>query len=148
MLQLERKQFAIIDGILDACRNSPNWLQKKEVAICVIDAMPWLCERGWDVIGVLMPNHAHLLMRNWHGRTAQLKTDLGCFKSYTGDKANNVLDRNGAFWMPENFDHWCRTPEKVESAKRYIDMNPVKAGLIDQSSEWPWFFDFRHTPLD
>jgi REP element-mobilizing transposase RayT len=41
-------------------------------------------------------------------------------------------------WVDENFDHWCRTPEKVAGVIRYIKNNPVKARLVTKSEDWPW----------
>ena len=104
-----------------------------------MDNLDWLRERGWKVLaGVTLPNHVHLLMRNEAGRTGELIEDLGQFKNYTARLANRALGRSGSFWAREDFDHWCRTPEKVEAAVRYIRDNPVKAGLVRQWREWPW----------
>jgi len=49
-----------------------------------------------------------------------------------------VLDRDGAFWAREDFDHWIRSREKFEGTVRYIANNPVKAGLVGHWSKWKW----------
>ena len=144
MLELERRQFHIIDGILDRCGQGPTWLAQSCIAEQVIRSLPWLCRRGWNVRAVLMPNHMHLLMRNHSGRTARLTSDLGQLKSFSGQAANSLLHRKGAFWMPENFSHWCRTDEKSEWAWRYMLQNPVAAGLVRSTEDWPWLFQMEH----
>jgi putative DNA methylase len=63
---------------------------------------------------------------------------LSSLKGFTARQANIILNKKGPFWSPENFDHWCRTPEKEESAKKYIRNNPVKAGLVSNPNDWPW----------
>ena len=85
-----------------------------------------------------MPNHVHVLLRNVTGENHLLNEHLGVFKGYTAHEANRILERTGTFWMDENFDHWCRSDEKVKAAVEYIRQNPVKAGLVSRPEEWPW----------
>ena len=87
---------------------------------------------------VVMPNHVHVLLRNTAGQSHMLSKHLGILKGCAARDANTILCRKGDFWLSENFDHWCRGPDKIESAKRYIHNNPVKAGLAKRSEDWPW----------
>jgi putative transposase len=105
--EMQRRHFAKIEHILDACDNSRKWLAQAEVATVVMTNLAWLEEvRGWKVYAAtVMPNHLHLLMRNLGGRNGELITDLAHFKSFTGQKANQVLGRSGSFWAREDFDH-------------------------------------------
>jgi REP element-mobilizing transposase RayT len=138
-LDLQRRQFLRVEGILDACRNENAWLREPAVVKGVMGNLDWLRNRGWLLLAVVaMPNHMHMLMRNGEGRTADLLEDVGQFKNYTARVANRSMGRRGSFWAREDFDHWCRTPEKVESAVRYVRDNPVKAGMVRQWREWPW----------
>ena len=137
---LHRRHFAKIEAILDACDNKRQWLAKTEVAELVLRNLAWLTEkRGWRIYAAtVMPTHLHLLMRNLEGRNGELCEDLARYKSFTGERANDVLHRLGSFWAREDFDHWCRTPEKTQSVARYICNNPVKAGLAGKWTDWPW----------
>ena len=137
---LHRRQFARIEAILDACAGNQKWLSNETIAAGVLDNLAWLEDkRGWRLYAAtVMPNHLHLLMRNVEGRSGQLLEDLAHYKSFTGQMANRALGRSGRFWAKEDFDHWCRTPDKVVSVARYICNNPVKAGLIQRWSDWPW----------
>ena len=41
-------------------------------------------------------------------------------------------------WQREYWDRFIRNERHFEAAKRYIAMNPVKAGLVDKPKDWPW----------
>ena len=108
IIDLERLHFNKMEAILDSCKDSPIWLGNEEVARLIRESADWLAGRGWRYFGVVMPNHLHLLMVNKEGRSAELSKDLGQFKNFTAKEANRILQRKGSFWLPENFDHWCR----------------------------------------
>ncbi|MBN1901291.1 hypothetical protein JW926_08215, partial [Candidatus Sumerlaeota bacterium] len=59
-------------------------------------------------------------------------------KSWTALNANRKLGRTGRFWQEECFDHWVRDQKSFLRIIRYIDANPVKAGLCKQPSQWRW----------
>ena len=90
---------------------------------------------------VVMPNHSHSMFtraEDW-----KLETLLKNHKSYTAHEANNILGRKGKFWMDEYFDRYIRTTEHFWNTLRYIENNPVKAGLCQKPEDWPfssaWF---------
>ncbi len=137
-LNLARKQFASIERILDSV-SDVQWLENRAVASIVWKSLDWLRGRGWMIYaGVLMTNHLHLLMRNEEGRTQNMLEDLARFKNYTAREVNPILNRSGAFWAREDFDHWIRSREKFEGTVRYIANNPVRAGLVPDWKDWPW----------
>lgn len=138
---MRRIQFRRIDAILDSARSGPTFFNISAVADIVFAAFNWLeTQKGWTVHALsVMPNHVHTVLRNIQGRNDQLNKDLGGLKGFTAHECNCVLDRTGhPFWMDENFDHWIRHDDKLISAVRYTALNPVKAGLVDQWSDWPW----------
>jgi len=59
-------------------------------------------------------------------------------KSYTAHMANKVLQRSGAFWGREYYDHCIRNSEEFDRLVRYALDNPVKANLCKTWNEWPW----------
>jgi hypothetical protein len=60
-------------------------------------------------------------------------------KNFTAVKANQILQRTGRpFWQDESFDHWVRNRIDLEKIQSYIENNPVKAGLVKRSEDWPW----------
>jgi REP element-mobilizing transposase RayT len=81
-----------------------------------------------------MPNHVHLLLRP---RPANmLEKIMHSFKSFTALEANKVLGRTGSFWMREAFDRYIRDQEHFGRVFRYIENNPVKAGLCVSREDW------------
>jgi REP element-mobilizing transposase RayT len=135
-----RARLLRIEAILDAAQSGPTFLNVAQIADVMVKAFDWLGEKkGWLVHAfTVMPNHIHVLLRNVAGKNHLLNEHLGVLKGYTAHEANRLLRRTGAFWMDENFDHWCRTDERVQSAAEYIRQNPVKAGLVLRPEEWPW----------
>ncbi len=90
---------------------------------------------------VVMPNHSHFLLTRFEDW--ELRQILHTHKSYTAHEANKLLNRTGKFWMGEYFDRYIRNAEHFRNTARYIENNPVKAGLCSQPSDWPfssaWF---------
>ena len=57
-------------------------------------------------------------------------------KSYTANRANAILGREGRFWQRESYDHWIRDIEELERIVEYVRTNPVAAGLCHAPQEW------------
>jgi putative DNA methylase len=76
---------------------------------------------------VIMPNHTHSLLTP--NQTWSLQRLIHSHKSYTAHEANRILNRQGQFWMTEYFDRYIRDSEHFWNVVRYIENNPVKAGL-------------------
>jgi REP element-mobilizing transposase RayT len=60
-------------------------------------------------------------------------------KGFTAHEANRILGRTGhPFWQHESFDRWVRDRRELERIVRYVEENPVRAGLVRSAEEWPW----------
>ncbi|WP_410001713.1 transposase [Singulisphaera sp. GP187] len=81
-----------------------------------------------------MPTHVHVLVTRFQGNT--LSQVLHSWKSYTGKVANRLLGQTGRFWQEEYFDRRIRDETHFWIAKRYIEENPVKAGLCHRPEDW------------
>ena len=83
----------------------------------------------------LMPTHYHLLLR-------ALRDDLSeGMRVLNGAYARSFNKRYGrrGHLFRDRFSAWeVRTEEHLESTRRYILLNPVKAGLCRSSEDWPW----------
>ena len=44
----------------------------------------------------------------------------------------------GAIWQREFFDHLLRSGESLTEKWRYVEMNPVRAGLCAHPEEYPY----------
>ena len=132
------RQFLRADRFLDKAGFGPLWLNKAEIAgeveSCIL--------RGARELGqytvfayVIMPNHVHLLIEP----RLSLRRITAGIKGTSAYRANRLLRRIGQpFWQSESFDHWVRTPTEGEKISRYIEDNPVKAGLATSPEKWPW----------
>jgi len=95
-----------------------------------------LCSRDAFVI---MPNHVHLLCTP----LVSLPELMRRVKGPTAHMANAILARRGEkFWQEEYFDQIVRNGE-FESIRRYIEWNPVKAGLVARPEEFLWSSAWR-----
>jgi REP element-mobilizing transposase RayT len=85
---------------------------------------------------VIMPNHIHLLFTRFESLT--LAGIMQSFKSLTAHKSNRLLERRGPFWMVDYFDRYIRNAQHFVNTVRYIEQNPVKAGLCEKAEDWPF----------
>ncbi len=81
----------------------------------------------------LMPDHLHLLVQP---ERADLSRWLNSFKSYTASVSHRHGHR-GSLWQPSYFDRLLREGE-FEATLKYVLENPLAAGLVESSEEWPW----------
>ena len=118
------------------------WLKDPTIAKMIQDSL--MDGEGVDYklfAWVVMPNHTHsLLTRFEHTTLAEI---MQAHKSYTAHEANEMLGLSGQFWMKEYFDRFIRNADHFRSTVKYIEDNPVKAGLCREASDWPfssaWF---------
>jgi putative transposase len=60
-------------------------------------------------------------------------------KGVTAKRAKRLLSLEvKAFWQDESYDHWIRSDNELQKLIRYVEWNPVKAGLVGSIEEWPW----------
>ena len=69
-----------------------------------------------------------------------LKRIMQSLKRYTARQANKVLERKGAFWQAESYDHVVRDADELVRIVQYVINNPVKAGLVSYWEAWPWTY--------
>jgi REP element-mobilizing transposase RayT len=82
-----------------------------------------------------MPNHVHVV---WEPRVS-LSRILQWLKGVTAKRAKSLLDLDvKAFWQDESYDHWVRSERELQKIIRYVERNPVKAGLVNRIEDWPW----------
>ena len=112
------------------------WLRQPAIGAALMDVLRVDDEsdyrlRAW----VIMPNHAHVILEVHDVPLAKL---TNTWKGKSARIANGLLGRRGRFWQPDYFDTLIRDEAHWLQAKRYVEANPVKAGLVREASEWPW----------
>ena len=131
------KAFLQLDSCLDAATKGPGWLANREFADYAEYPVLRCAELGrYDLHAyVVMPNHVHVLFTP-HAPLAKISATL---KGVSARDINASLGRSGKpVWQDESFDHWIRTPDEFERIRRYIEWNPVTAGLAARPELWPW----------
>jgi REP element-mobilizing transposase RayT len=73
----------------------------------------------------IMPNHVHALVTPMGEN--RLSAIVHTWKSFTALRINRKLNRHGAFWQKESFDHIVRTAASLDKFREYIRMNPRTA---------------------
>jgi REP element-mobilizing transposase RayT len=111
------------------------WLDRPDVAKIVREALYFHHNKNYFLDSwVLMPNHAHILFTPLAG--VHLPVLMHSIKSYSAQMANKILGRQGQFWQHESFDRYIRDTRHFAAVRRYIEHNPVKAGLCKRPEEW------------
>ena len=87
---------------------------------------------GWCI----MPNHVHAVLETKAGYGLDLV--LHAWKSFSAKKANEILDRRGRFWQRDYYDRFIRDEDHLLRALRYVENNPVVAGLVERAEDWQW----------
>jgi methylenetetrahydrofolate--tRNA-(uracil-5-)-methyltransferase len=140
--KLESKQiseieyFRAIEKALDL-GTGPAFLKHPDVARIVAEVILRFAGEKYELQNwVIMPTHAHILIRTIEPH--KLSDAMHSIKSFTASAANKILGRSGRFWSPDYFDRFIRDARHYSNVNRYIDENPVKAGLSKSPAEWPW----------
>ena len=82
---------------------------------------------------VVMPNHAHVVVRPLMPEEHPLEAIVGSWKKFSSRRINRVLQQTGDLWQDESFDRILRDEEHLWRAIQYIGANPDKAGLPRES---------------
>jgi len=132
-------KFVELDQLLDALSTGPRWLERRDVADVVADAL-WkgVRESRYELgAWVLMPNHVHVALRPLGDQ--DLASTVRSIKSSSAQAANRLLNRSGSrFRARDYFDRRIRDRDHEGRVTRYIENNPVRAGLCDRVQDWPW----------
>ncbi|MBK5939643.1 Eco57I restriction-modification methylase domain-containing protein [Halochromatium roseum] len=121
-----------IDTYLDAGHGA-CWLKRPENAQIVADALQYFDQQRYRLhVWCVMPTHVHVIVEPLPGHA--LSKILHSWKSFTASAINRHLNRTGAFWQEDAYNHIIRSDKEYGFQVRYVWHNPDKAGLPD----WPW----------
>jgi REP element-mobilizing transposase RayT len=136
--QLQRSYFLTIEKYLDVAAASFP-LANPSAANELVDEFQRLSE--WNI----KVSHYSILPNHWH---AMIVPDSNCrhtlseimrrLKGRSARRINLVLGRAGSVWQSEWFDRWMRSDTEHDKCVRYIQENPVKAGITKSIGEHTW----------
>lgn len=125
-----------IESLLDAGHGA-CWLRQPHVAHIVEDALLHGDGRRYRLLAwCVMPNHVHVLIETQQDHP--LPAVVHGWKSFTAKAINKHLGRSGAVWMRDYFDRYIRDDHHLAAVIAYIHGNPLKAGLVNDASDWPF----------
>ncbi len=120
-------------------------LERADLAQEVEKSMYHFAEERYDHLAyVVMPSHFHWVFQprtEWtdslpeDGRSARERI-MYSLKRFTANCCNRLLQQHGTFWQVESYDHWIRDSDEMERIIRYIEENPVTAGLVSDPADW------------
>ncbi len=132
-IQYQKRIEKYFDTGYGAC-----YLTDSRVADVVANAMGYFNSVRYRLFSwCIMPNHVHVVFMPIAG--FGLQGILHSWKSYTSNRANEILGRTGGFWYREYYDRLIRNEKEFCNSIDYVVNNPNKAGLVDW--EWVWFME-------
>jgi REP element-mobilizing transposase RayT len=152
----DRERRIELEAYLDKGRGE-SWLRRPAIAaVCEAALRRFEQERYTLKAWCLMPNHVHVLVlvttvpmadfvKSWKGYSARVSNQLlarghSCPQQPEPAPATTALNPqpSGSFWADGYWDTYMRDVDQERRSIRYIENNPVKAGLVRSPSEWPW----------
>jgi REP element-mobilizing transposase RayT len=130
--------FLAMHRILDNARSGPLYLARPEIAVLVVEAVHYRdrVSREYDLHSfVVMANHVHLLITP----LVDVSKMMQSLKRFTARECNKRLGLTGQpFWQDESHDRLVRGQTEFRRIARYIEMNPVNAGLVTMPEDFQW----------
>jgi putative transposase len=84
---------------------------------------------------VLLDDHLHLMLRP--AADAQVPRLVGSFKRAVQARLPAPLPPH-RLWQRRYYDHVIRDAEDFARHLDYLHFNPVKHGLVEHATKWPW----------
>lgn len=153
----ESQWFLRFETALDKADFGPTWLKDERIAKLVAESLHYRDGKVYRLDAYcIMPNHVHIVFAPLATQPVRLSEEeqsnrlpyslariLHSLKGYTAWKANQILNRKGAFWEHESYDHYVRSEREWERIIAYVLSNPVKAGFVNDWRDWRWSY-FRY----
>ena len=105
----------------------------------MIGALRWEQNAGHidSLAFVLMPDHLHWLLAL--NEECQLSAVVQRVKSHSARRLNCMAGRTGTVWQSGFYDRALRREEDVPGVARYIVANPIRAGLVEDVGQYPFW---------
>lgn len=123
-----------IERWVDRAAAGPDFLDAK--ALCIVrETVLRFDGVRYDMLAwVLMPNHGHFVFTTRPG--VRLGDLVGTWKAHSARLINRRRGCIGSLWEDDYWDTLIRDDDHLQAAIRYVEHNPVKAGLVTHPAEW------------
>ncbi|MGI8977716.1 MAG: transposase [Pirellulaceae bacterium] len=167
LARAHKQFFAKYDSFLDAATTGAQFLSDDRVAAMVRENLYHHHGTMYHLIAYcIMSNHVHVLLQpigtlpplleeedeipsdDVADSRGTLTAIMHSLKSYAAHGANRILEKRGAFWQRESYDHWVRDDDELERIVNYIARNPVTAGLCAEPRQWRYSSAYDRYELD
>jgi putative transposase len=92
----------------------------------------------------LMPNHVHLVLVP--ARKNSLHLSLRCLHLRYAQRVNRAREWKGHLWQGRYFAS-ALDDAYFWAAIRYVELNPLRAGMVEQAEDYPWSSAQAHCGL-
>lgn len=107
-----------------------------ELGSIVLNAIKFYDNKDYKLIAAtVMPNHFHFLA-SMNEEARSIEKIMHSIKRYSAKEINFIVNKTGALWQSESYDHVVRDEKEMQNILKYILLNPVKAGLVESWDEW------------
>ena len=124
------------DYFITVCckQRGKNQLAHRALAKAILETVKHRNAQGicYAHLMMLMPDHVHLLL-SFPGKEKRIQTIVSKWKEWTA-KTLKIE------WQRDFFGHRLRKEETFREKADYILANPVRAGLVKESEDWPYVF--------
>jgi putative transposase len=115
--------------LLKFSKDRQQWMKnlyavKKKFGLVILDYM-------------VTSNHTHLLVYDKDG-VGVIPKSIQFLAGRTAQDYNNRKGRFGAFWQDRYHATAVETGEHLKKCLVYIDLNMVRANIVDHPSQWKW----------
>ena len=126
-------------------RRQPTFFRDEDYALYLRLLRHWTAQAGTRVWAwCLMPNHVHLILVPAH--EYGLRAALGETHSRSTRHVNQREDWRGHLWQ-SRFASFPMDEEWLVACARYVELNPVRAGLAARPEDWRWSSARAHLVL-
>ncbi|OGV45652.1 MAG: hypothetical protein A2X46_15000 [Lentisphaerae bacterium GWF2_57_35] len=84
-----------------------------------------------------MPDHVHLFARP-SAAAKTMKAWVKMWKSVSSRKMAHALGIEASIWQADYFDRYLRNGDSYSDKWQYVELNPVRAGLVETADQWPY----------
>ena len=114
------------------------FIQESDYAFFLATLREWKEACGVKVYAFcLMNNHVHLVLEPPED-VAMLPRLMKRLAGRQTRYTNRLIDRRGTLWESRYKSSAIQTDKYLLACCRYVELNPVRAGMVDDPSHYPW----------